>query len=252
MNASTRPSVQISAAQTHRQAATAPYNRVKQHLKLRLSQGLWEPGTLMPSEAELVAQFGVSRMTVNRALRELQAEGLVERVQGVGTFAAQLHHLSSSLTIRDMREHVESRGHHYRLDVRYVREDRVPADVAARLGLAAGAMAFHSLVIHHDDNVPLQCEDRWVNPASAPNYMSADFTQTTPTQYLLEVAPMWEANYTIQASAPTRLEARWLKIDSTEPCLIITRWTVSRGVPVTLVRLVHPGSRYLLEGQFRP
>jgi Transcriptional regulators len=189
MNASPRPSVQISAAQTHRQAATAPYNRVKQHLKLRLSQGLWEPGTLMPSEAELVAQFGVSRMTVNRALRELQAEGLVERVQGVGTFAAQLHHLSSSLTIRDMREHVESRGHHYRLDVRYVREDRVPADVAARLGLAAGAMAFHSLVIHHDDDVPLQCEDRWVNPASAPNYMSADFTQTTPTQYLLEVAP---------------------------------------------------------------
>ena len=48
----------------------------------------------MPSEAELVAEFGVSRMTVNRALRELQAEGLVERSQGVGTFAAPLHRVS--------------------------------------------------------------------------------------------------------------------------------------------------------------
>ena len=66
----------------------APYARVKQHLKEGLAAGRWPPGALMPSEAELVAEFGVSRMTVNRALRELQSEGLVERSQGVGTFAA--------------------------------------------------------------------------------------------------------------------------------------------------------------------
>ena len=65
----------------------APYARVKAHLKEGLASGLWPPGALMPSEAELVAAFGVSRMTVNRALRELQAEGLVSRTQGVGTFA---------------------------------------------------------------------------------------------------------------------------------------------------------------------
>ena len=69
-------------------AALAPYARVKQHLKERLTAGEWPPGAQLPSEAELVAQFGISRMTANRALRELQADGLVERVQGVGTFAA--------------------------------------------------------------------------------------------------------------------------------------------------------------------
>ena len=46
--------------------ATAPYARVKQFLKQGLSVGRWEPGALMPSESELVAQFGVSRMTVTR------------------------------------------------------------------------------------------------------------------------------------------------------------------------------------------
>ncbi len=86
----------------------APYARVKRHLKDRLSQGFFPPGALMPSEAELVAQFGVSRMTVNRALRELQTEGLVERVQGVGTFAARLGPVSSTLTIRDLHEEIES------------------------------------------------------------------------------------------------------------------------------------------------
>jgi GntR family transcriptional regulator, histidine utilization repressor len=80
----------------------------------------------MPSEAELVAHFGVSRMTVNRALRELQAEGLVERVQGVGTFAAQLHRISSTLTIRDLQEEIEARGHRHHAEVHLQRSEPAP------------------------------------------------------------------------------------------------------------------------------
>ncbi|MBC7804511.1 MAG: GntR family transcriptional regulator, partial [Candidatus Parcubacteria bacterium] len=71
------------------EAPLAPYARVKKFLKDGLAAGRWPPGALMPSEAELVAEFGVSRMTVNRALRELRSEGLVDRSQGIGTFAAR-------------------------------------------------------------------------------------------------------------------------------------------------------------------
>ena len=94
------------ASATLAEAPLAPYARVKKHLKEGLAAGRWTPGELMPSETELVAEFGVSRMTVNRALRELQAEGLVDRSQGVGTFAAQLNRLSSTLTIRDLHEEI--------------------------------------------------------------------------------------------------------------------------------------------------
>ena len=59
-------------------AKLAPYALVKQFLKGGLAAGHWAPGALMPSKAALVAQFQVSRMTVNRALRELQADGLVQ------------------------------------------------------------------------------------------------------------------------------------------------------------------------------
>ncbi len=230
----------------------APYAQVKQALKDGLSKGRWRTGELMPSEAELVAQFGVSRMTVNRALRELQSEGMVDRVQGVGTFAAQLHRVSSTLTVRDLHEEIEAKGHRHHVEVSLVREERANPRLALQLGLATGAPVFHSLIVHHDNGVPLQCEDRYVNPASAPDYLTVDFTRTTPTQHLLEVAPLWQAQYTIEASLPTAQEARLLSIGASEPCLVLVRRTVSRGRPVTLARLVHPGSRYQLEGQFSP
>jgi GntR family histidine utilization transcriptional repressor len=232
--------------------AAAPYARVKEFLKAGLAAGRWRPGALMPSEAELVAHFGVSRMTVGRALRELQSEGLVERVQGVGTFAAQLHRISSTLTIRDLQEEIEARGHRHHAEVAVKRREPAPAALAASLGVAAGEPVFHTLIVHHDNGVPLQCEDRYVNPAAAPEYLGVDFGRTTPTRYLLEVAPLWEAQYTIEAGRATAQEARLLHIGRDEPCLVVVRRTVSRGVPITLARLVHPGSRYQLEGRFSP
>jgi GntR family histidine utilization transcriptional repressor len=54
------------------------------------------------------------------------------------------------------------------------------------------------------------------------------------------------------AALPTAQEAKLLAIRRDEPCLVIVRRTVSQDVPITLVRLVHPGSRYLLQGEFNP
>lgn len=235
-----------------KQPGVAPYAQVKQYLKDELSRGRWPPGTVMPSEAELVARFGVSRMTVNRALRELQTEGLVDRVQGVGTFAATLNRVSSTLTIRDLHDEIGERGHTHEAQVHLKRKERAPAALAQRLGLKTGAEVFHTLIVHLENGVPLQCEDRYVNPACAPDYLSVDFTKTTPTHYLLQVAPLWEAQYSIEASLPTEQEAQLLGIAKREPCLVLVRRTTSRDIPITLARLVHPGGRYHIEGRFKP
>jgi GntR family histidine utilization transcriptional repressor len=233
-------------------ATPAPYARVKAWLKNGLARGRWPAGRPMPSEAALVERFGVSRMTVNRALRELQAEGLVTRSQGRGTFAAPLDRVASTLTIRDLHEEIEAGGHAHRARVHRARAEAAPAAVAERLGLAPGARAFHTVIVHSRDGVPLQCEDRWVNPAAAPGYLDVDFTRTTPTHYLLEVAPVWTAQYRIEAGVPTALEARLLGIGAREPCLVVTRRTEDRQRPITLARLVHPGRLYTIEGSFAP
>jgi GntR family histidine utilization transcriptional repressor len=230
----------------------APYAQVKQHLKGRLARGRFVPGARMPSEAALVAQFHVSRMTVNRALRELQAEGLVDRIQGVGTFAAALQRVSSTLTIRDLHEEIVERGHRHHAVVHLSRRERASAALAGRLGVRAGTWVFHTLIVHHEAGIPIQCEDRYVNPSCAPGYLDVDFTQITPTHYLLEVAPLWQAQYDVAAARPSIREARLLRIQPGDPCLVVTRRTENRGKPITLARLVHPGERYVLEGRFSP
>jgi len=245
-------SPELSPAPPPREAGKAPYLLVKQHLKNGLASGRWAPGELMPSEAEMVAQFSVSRMTVNRAIRELQAEGLVTRTQGVGTFAAALHRVASTLTIRDLHEEIVERGHQHHAVVQLQREEKAASALALQLGLPRGARVFHTLIVHHENGVPLQCEDRYVNPACAPDYLQVDFTRTTPTHHLFAVTAMWRAQYSIEAALPTAQEARLLGIAQADPCLVVVRRTFTRDAAITIARLVQPGARYTLQGEFTP
>lgn len=233
-------------------AALPPYARIKQALKDGLAAGTWAAGEQMPSEAELVAQHGVSRMTVNRALKELQAEGLVERVQGVGTFAARLHRVSSTLTLRDLHEEIEARGHRHHARVVDQRRVRSSSALATQLGLAPGATVFHTLIVHHENGVPVQVEDRWVNPRCSPGYLDHDFSRVTPTQVLFDTTELWRAQYTLQAERPSVQEAMLLQVGRDEPCLVLTRSTHTRDATITLARLVHPGRRWQLQGEFQP
>lgn len=65
------------------------YRQVKDAFIKRMSDGLWPPGFLLPSEGVLAAKIGVSQGTVRKALDELAAENLILRQQGRGTFVAQ-------------------------------------------------------------------------------------------------------------------------------------------------------------------
>ena len=233
-------------------ASAPPFARVKHFLRQGLAQGQWLPGSLMPSESELMQQFGVSRMTVNRAIRELQAEGLVTRTQGVGTFAAALHRVSSTLRIQDVHEEIVARGHIHRAQVHLRRSERATQGVAEQLGIPVGSEVFHTLIVHHENGVPLQCEDRYVNPACAPHYLDEDFDRVTPTQHLFRHTALWRAQYQVEAANPTKQEARLLQIEPRAACLIMLRRTYTRDAVITLARLVYPGSRYSLAGEFNP
>lgn len=234
-----------------RAAGLPAYGQVKTFIQSHIASGAWKPGDPVPSEAALGAQFGLSRMTVNRALRELADQGLVRRVQGSGSFVAELHHISSTLQLRDIHEEVLERGHLHATRVLTVEALRGGAEVARSLGLRSHAKVFHTVLVHLENGLPIQYEDRYVNPAAAPHYLEEDFSRTTPTHHLLEHAPLTEASYSIEACLPNAMEARHLEIRRTEPCLAMTRRTVSGAHVASVARQVCPGSRYSFSGRFQ-
>ena len=231
--------------------ALPAYEQVKAYVRARISSGEWKPHDPVPSEAALMERFSISRMTANRALRELATEGLVTRVQGSGTRVAQLHRISSQLVIRDIHEEVTERGHVHGTRVLTVAQEKAGPEVAASLKLRKGARVFHSVLVHLENGVPIQYEDRYVNPQAAPDYLATDFTRESPTLHLLRHAPLTEASYSIEACLPTAAEAKALDIRTTEPCLVMMRRTVSGANVASIARQLYPGTRYSFSGEFQ-
>ncbi|GAA1658646.1 histidine utilization repressor [Nonomuraea maheshkhaliensis] len=230
--------------------ASAPaYERVKTLIATGVRSGRWTHGQQLPSEHQLVSALGLSRMTINRALRELTHEGLVVRRAGVGTFVAAPKAASALLQVRNIADDVRRHGHRHRTEVVYAREE--PSGAAdPELRAAAGPTVFRTLIVHFEDDTPIQLEDRLVNPAGAPHYLERDFSLQTPHAYLNEVAPLTRGEHIVEAVLADAAERRLLRIGRHEPCLLVRRRTWSGDVLVSAARLLHPGSRHRLEGTF--
>ncbi|WP_287185058.1 histidine utilization repressor [Paraburkholderia sp.] len=233
-------------------ATATRYEQVKRHIRDTIESGARQPGDRIPSELDLVASLGVSRMTVNRALRELTSEGLLTRVSGVGTFVAETKPQSTLLMIAHIGDEIRSRGHDYTCDTLLTQRETAPAGVSNALGLAPGASVFHVICVHRENGLPVQLEDRYVNPATAPDFIQQDFSAIRPSEYLYATVPAHDIEHIVDAGLPTRAEAGLLKIALEEPCLTLVRRTWTSGVAVTYARFVHPGSRYRLGCRFTP
>ncbi len=233
-------------------ASGALYLAVKELVRQKIQAGAWKVGDRIASEHELVAELGISRMTVHRGLRELASEGLLTRVAGVGTFVADGKAESSLLQVVNIAQEIRARGHEYRfLLLESVRES-APLEVATALGVSTGDSVFHVAGIHFEDGVPMQLEDRYVNPKAAPGFLEQDFRSVLPGEYLLGAVPLDEAEHVVDATAATPEQAERLGLPVGSPCLVLTRRTWTRGLCVTFVRCIHPGSRYRLGTRFRP
>jgi GntR family histidine utilization transcriptional repressor len=231
-------------------SASARYLQVKQFVLQRISAGSLRPGQRVPSENQLVRELDVARMTANRALRELAADGVLVRVAGVGTFVAEQQVHAHPLEVRNISDEIRQRGHEHSTKVISQGPMSASRELAERCGVSPGARLDHSLLVHFEDGVPLQVEDRYVNPTVVPGYLRNDFTRVTPHQVLIQSAPLQRAEHTVRALLPEGRIRRMLRLDRGEACLLIRRRTWSDERIVTVADLYHPGSRYELAGSF--
>jgi GntR family histidine utilization transcriptional repressor len=228
------------------------YLQVKRHILDNIGSGKWGTSSRVPSENDIVKSFGVSRMTANRALRELRDEGVLVRIAGVGSFVADNLAHAHPLEIRSIAEEIGRRGHAHRAQIVSLERLRAAAELAADFRVAPRSELFCSVIVHFENDRPIQLEDRYVLPKLAPDYLTVDFTQTTPYDYLIKVAPLQEAEHNLRAVMPDDRTRKLLDMKRDEPCLLVIRRTWTAGQIASVARLYYPGSRYEMSGRFRP
>jgi GntR family transcriptional regulator, histidine utilization repressor len=228
------------------------YLQVKRHILDNIGSGKWCAATRVPSENEIVKSFKVSRMTANRALRELRDEGVLVRIAGVGSFVADQHAHAHPLQIRGIADEIRERGHVHRAQIVSLERVRAVAELAEDFGIAPRGELYCSLMVHFENDRPIQLEDRYVLPKLAPDYLNTDFSKTTPHDYLIKVAPLQEAEHLLRAEMPDERTRKLLAMKRDEPCLVVIRRTWTAGQIASVARLHYPGSRYEMSGRFRP
>ena len=231
-------------------AGVPSFQQIKNHILQRIHAGEWKEGDQIPTEAALGHQFGVARMTVNRALRELASEQILTRIQGLGTFVAQQKYQSTLVAIRSIADEVRGRGDRHACAVKLLESVKAPAALARKFEARRGVRLFHSILVHYENDLRIQVEDRWVNAALAPDYLRQDFTHSTPNEYLMRVAPLQGVSYRIEARLPPAQIRNRLAMPAGEPCLVLYRTTRSLGTVASVVTMWHPASRYQLTGSF--
>lgn len=228
------------------------YLQLKELIIGQISAGELRPRDRVPSENELVDATGVSRMTANRALRELGNEGYVERVAGVGTFVSDLKAGSHVLEVRNIADEIRRRDHSHAAKVLIQEKTVADADTANALQIDEGGDVFRLVLIHYENAIPIQVEQRFVLADFAPGCLEQDFTAMTPSAYLSAISPLQEAEHVVRAVMPDEETRDCLDMSVDEPCLVVSRRTWAHGRPVSFARLYHPGSRFELTGHYVP
>jgi len=220
------------------------FRDIKSALLHRIVRGDWAPGALLPGEVDIAQEFGCARATVNRAMRELAEDGIVERKRKAGTRVRPSPLRAARFEIPLVRREIEAQGGAYGYAL--LARDVVAAEgtLAARLGLAVGDAALHLTCLHCSDGAPYQHEDRWINLAALPQAQEVDFSVRGPNEWLVETVPYSEAEISFSATPADGELSRHLRCAPGTALFRIDRTTWWQGRALTRVALVfRPGHR---------
>jgi GntR family histidine utilization transcriptional repressor len=231
---------------------TALHDRIRRDLERAILSGERAPGTRIPVEHALMADYGCSRMTVNKALAALAAAGFIERRKRAGSFVARPRVHSMVLDIPDLAVEVAARGQAYAFTLERRAVRRPDPDDAVGVEMARGAELLLLSGTHLADGVPMAIEDRMVALVAVPEARDVDFTGVSPGAWLLDHVASTEAESRISALGADGAMARRLGVTTGTACLAIERRTWRAGDPITYVRQQFVGTSYDLLARFGP
>lgn len=213
------------------------YREVKADMLEKITLGIWAPGSVIPKEIELAEIYDCARATVNRAMRELAEDGIVERKRKAGTRVRMAPVRQARFEIPVVRKEIESLGREYRYALVRKAVIRAPDWLRARLKLNDGDTVLHLTCMHYADGIPYQFEDRWINLSLLPNAAEMDFTDAGPNEWLVATIPFSDAEISLMAVEANAELAEHLDCSNGDALFQAERSTWWEGKAITFVRL---------------
>jgi GntR family histidine utilization transcriptional repressor len=240
------------SAKARRRSEMNLNQRIRHDIERKILSGKWPPGYRIPKEYELMEQYDCSRMTVNKVLSGLAAEGFIQRKRGAGSFVAPSYVQSAVLEIRDVKAEITARGARY--DYELITRRRRPVNRADQklLNIPDGSEVLVLQGRHFSNEHPFAFEDRILNLTAVREAEQEDFSKLSPGTWLLDKVPWTEAEHHISAVNADAAIATLLDIAVGTACLAMERRTWRSGQPITFVRLTFPGPLYHLFAHFTP
>lgn len=223
-------------------ARRGSWQAIRDEVMRRIRSREWLPGAIIPNEVELALDFGCARATVNRALRDLAAAGVLERRRRAGTRVAVAMAGRAGFDIPVIHRDVEAAGQRYGYRLIASRIELPPAEVAGRMGLVPREL-LHLLALHCADGRPHVYEDRWIDPQVVPQIREVDLARISANEWLVQHMPFSAGDMGISAVVAGEAAGR-LDVAAAEPLLLLERSTWSDGRAITFVRQYFaPGHR---------
>ncbi len=208
------------------------------------------PGAALPSERELTAHYGVSRLTVREAIGQLVSEGVLVRVRGKGTFTSRV---DSRLHLASFTDDMRNRGMRPETVLLDHAEDPPPPETARSLRLLPDEPAYWLFRLRKADGVPLAVERGWYHPQATPDLLEQDLTGSLYS--LLERhygVRLEQAMQTVLAEGADADNARLLNVRPGSPLLVFRRVSTAHGKPVEDMTSWYRGDAYQVTMPVRP
>lgn len=228
------------------------HEQIRRELEGAILSGRLPAGSRLPTEQELMHQYGCARMTVSKAIGSLAVAGLVDRRKRAGTFVARPKVHSMVLDIPDLEQEVRARGQAYRFELLHRAVLHPDPSSPEEVQLAGSGQLLRLEGVHYADDEALAHEVRLVSLAAVPEMASDITAQQAPGAWLLRHVPWTEAENRIAATGADRMVAQRLGLAPGEACLFIERRTWRGSEGITLVRQHFNASQYDLVARFGP
>lgn len=225
------------------------YARVVAELQRRIERGDYPPGTLLPSEHQLVESFGVSRPTIVKALTALRHDGWIATEQGKGSFVRGRPALADAQRTRPADNLLELPETGLAGELVQAGVKLAPLHVGALLGLDSGARAFVRQRVLSSDGAPAELAAAWMplDLAKGTDLASPDLLDESIRHHLQtrKKVRFDHAVERVSARRPTGEEASLLQVVADAPVLnvIVTAYDPN-GKPLVVMDIVLPGDRH--------